>query len=219
MTVNDLLGARGPVAFRLAAAVVVGLGTGFAVAASHRPYYAPAAGWIAAGLVYLLWTWAVTWPMDPEETRQHALFYERDGTRHLAHLIIAIASLISLAGVAYLFHATSGDKPDVAAGLVGVLSVVVSWVVFPTIYTLRYARLYYNAPDPQNPGMDFEGGPPSYLDFAYVAFTIGMCFSVPDNGLSSRKLRKSVLSQGVLSYLFGTIIIATTMNLVSGLTG
>ncbi len=216
---SDLLGARGPVAFRLAATAVIGLAAGFAVVASHRQYYAPAAGWIAAALVYLLWTWAVTWPMDSEETRRHALLHERDGTRRLAHLIIALASLISLAGVGYLFHATSGDKPDVAAGLVGVLSVVVSWVVFPTIYTLRYARLYYNAPDPTNPGMDFEGGPPSYLDFAYVAFTIGMCFSVPDNGLSSRKLRKSVLSQGVLSYLFGTIIIATTMNLVSGLAG
>jgi uncharacterized membrane protein len=82
---------------------------------------------------------------------------------------------------------------------------------------LRYARLYYNAPDPKRPGMDFDGDLPTYLDFAYVAFTIGMCYSVPDNGLSNRKLRMTVLSHGMMSYVFGTFIIAMALNLVGGL--
>jgi uncharacterized membrane protein len=40
---------------------------------------------------------------------------------------------------------------------------------------------------------------------------------VPDNGLSSRRLRIPVLSQGMVSYVFGTFIIAMTLNLVGGL--
>lgn len=184
------------------------------------PHYGPAVGWITTSAVYLVWTWSVVWRMAPAATREHALFHERDGTRHLSHLIIAAASLTSLAGVASLLYATSGDKPDIAAGMVGVLSVVASWITIHTVYMLRYARLYYNAPDPNRPGMDFDGDdPPSYLDFAYVALTVGMCYSVPDTSLSNRKMRMSVLSQSMLSYLFGTIIIATTLNLVSGLAG
>lgn len=219
MTLSDLAGSRGPVAFRLAAATVAGLAAAIAAVVTGRSHYSPAFGWIAAAAVYLVWTWAVVWRMDAADTRAHALLHERDGTRRLSHAIVVVASLVSLGGVGYLFYATSGGKPNVAAGMVGVLSVVASWITIHTVYMLRYARLYYNAPDPEHPGIEFDGAPPSYADFAYLAFTIGMCYSVPDTGLSNRKLRASVLRQGLLSYLFGTIIIATTLNLVSGLTG
>jgi uncharacterized membrane protein len=216
---QDVFGDRSPVAFRLAAAFLGGSAAALAAVVHHRPHYAPAVGWITAAVVYLGWTWAAIRRMGSEETREHALHNERDGTRHLAHTILVAASLTSLAGVAILLYATAGQRPDLAAGIVGVLSVVSSWITIHTVYTLRYARLYYSAPDSQRPGMDFEGEPPSYLDFAYVAFTIGMCYSVPDNGLTNRKVRMSVLSQGMLSYMFGTIIIATTLNLISGLAG
>ena len=219
MKLQDVFGDRSPVAFRLVAACMSGSAAALAAIVHNRPHYAPAVGWIAAAATYLVWTWAVIRRMGPKDTREHALRHERDGTRHLAHAIIVAASLTSLAGVAILLYATSGGRPNLAAGIVGVLSVVSSWITIHTVYTLRYARLYYNAPDPQRPGMDFEGEPPSYLDFAYVAFTIGMCYSVPDNGLTNRKVRTSVLSQGMLSYMFGTIIIATSLNLVSGLAG
>lgn len=219
MTFRDIVGARGPVAFRLAASATVGIGAVMTAVATGRNHYAPAFGWITAAAVYLAWTWAVIWRMDPTATREHALHHERDGTRHLSHAIVVIASMVSLGGVAYLLYATSGGKPNIAAGMVGVISVVASWITVHTVYTLRYARLYYNAPDPHQPGIDFAGDPPSYADFAYVALTIGMCYSVPDNSLSNRKLRETVLRQGLLSYLFGTIIIASTLNLVSGLAG
>lgn len=206
-------------AFRLAASAIAGLGAVMAAVATGRNHYAPAVGWITTAAVYLAWTWAVIWRMDSTATREHALHHERDGTRHLSHVIVMVASLVSLAGVGYLLYATSGGKPDIAAAMVGVLSVVASWITVHTVYMLRYARLYYNAPDPQAPGIEFEGDPPAYSDFAYVAFSIGMCYSVPDNSLSNRKLRETVLRQGLLSYLFGTIIIASTLNLVSGLAG
>lgn len=214
---RDIIGASGPVALRLATAVIAGLAAGLTAVGAGRPHYAIAAGWITTGIVYLVWTWVVLWPMDAEATRQHALSHERDGTRRLSHAVILVASLTSLAGVGILLHATSGDKPDLLAGSVGVLSVVISWLTVHTVYMTRYARLYYTAPDPRQPGMNFDGEPPAYLDFGYVAFTIGMCYAVPDTGLSNRKLRRAVLSQGALSYVYGTFIIATTLNLVSGL--
>lgn len=213
------IGADGPVAFRVGTAGLAGAGMAVVTELNSRLAYAPAVGWITAAAVYLLWTWTVIFPMDAAATREHALFHERDGSRHFAHVIVVTASLASLAGVGYLLYATSGDKPDVAAGVVGVLSVFASWFTIHTVYALRYARLYYTAADPGDPGIDFAGDAPGYLDFAYIAFTIGMCFSVSDNGVKGRRLRLTVLSQALVSYLLGTVIIAITLNLVGGLTG
>lgn len=209
----------GPVAFRVATAGLCGFGAGVATYLNTRLAYVPAVGWIVASTVYLLWTWAVIVRMDTAATREQALFHERDGTRHSAHVIVLTASLASLAGVGYLLYATSGTEHDLAAGAVGVLSVVASWLTIHTIYTLRYARLYFTAADTKNPGIDFAGDAPTYLDFAYVAFTVGMAYSVSDNTVDSRRMRVTVLSQALLSYLLGTVIIAIVLNLVAGLAG
>jgi uncharacterized membrane protein len=59
--------------------------------------------------------------------------------------------------------------------------------------------------------------PPHYVDFAYLAFTVGMTFQVSDTNLHSREIRAAVLKHMLLSYLFGSVILATTVNLVAGL--
>jgi uncharacterized membrane protein len=83
---------------------------------------------------------------------------------------------------------------------------------------LRYARLYYRSG--QIGGIDFnEEGPPDYLDFAYVAFTIGLTFQVSDTNLSSKQIRRLALRHALLSYLFGAVIIGLTINVVATLLG
>ena len=64
-------------------------------------------------------------------------------------------------------------------------------------------------------GIDFgQSGRPCYSDFAYLAFTIGMTFQVSDTQLETRELRRTVLRHAVLSYLFGSLILASTINLL-----
>ena len=83
------------------------------------------------------------------------------------------------------------------------------------MFTSRYARLYYTGPDG---GIDFnQDAPPRYSDFAYLAFTIGMTFQVSDPDLQTADIRATALRQGLLFYLLGAVILATTINLVSGL--
>ncbi|MDQ1394509.1 MAG: hypothetical protein QOF30_3486, partial [Acidimicrobiaceae bacterium] len=53
--------------------------------------------------------------------------------------------------------------------------------------------------------------------FAYLAFTIGMTYQVSDTNLTSQEIRRTALRHGLLSYLFGTVIIAATINLAAGL--
>jgi uncharacterized membrane protein len=96
----------------------------------------------------------------------------------------------------------------------GVISVVLAWVMVHTVFTLRYAHLYYSG----NGGIDFnEKDDPDYRDFAYLAFTIGMTYQVSDTDLQTKAIRRTALKQGLMSYLFGTTIIAMTINIVAGL--
>jgi uncharacterized membrane protein len=57
---------------------------------------------------------------------------------------------------------------------------------------------------------------PGYRDFAYVAFTIGMCYQVSDTTLRDPRIRCTVLAHAILSYVFG-VVIADSVNLISGL--
>ena len=83
------------------------------------------------------------------------------------------------------------------------------------MHALRYARLYYS----DSPGgIDFnQSEAPSYVDFAYLAFSIGMTYQVSDTNLETRKIRTTALQHSLLSYLLGAVILAMTINLIIGL--
>jgi uncharacterized membrane protein len=93
-------------------------------------------------------------------------------------------------------------------------SVALSWFLVHTLFTLRYALLYQSS----DGGVDFnQKGSPRYLDFAYLAFTIGMTFQVSDTDIGSSAIRAAALRHALLSYLFGAVILATSVNFIVGL--
>ena len=192
----------------VAAAVSVGVRGGLAVCA--------AAGWIVTAIIYLVSTWALIAHMNAEQTRDHACRpHEQDATRGWSHAIMLLASLASLAGVGYLLMAETSKGGDLVAAAVGILSVAASWFAVHTVFALRYARLYYEG---GGNGIDFhQDGDPTYIDFAYLAFTIGMTYQVSDTDLNARDIRATALGQAMLSFLLGAIILAVTINLVAGL--
>jgi uncharacterized membrane protein len=176
--------------------------------------YVPVVAWIATAASYLTWTWIVVARMTATDTRDHAT--REDPTQPVTDIILLLASVASLAGVGYLLIAesASGAAATIAAA-VGVGSVVAAWLIVHTVYTVRYARLYYA--DPPG-GIDFnQDEPPRYLDFAYLAFTLGMTYQVSDTDLQTREIRGTALRHALLSYLLGAVILATTINMVAGL--
>jgi uncharacterized membrane protein len=213
---SRLTGPDAPALFRVGAAMAVGVLAAVTIGATVGWPYAPAAGWIVAAAVYVSWTWLLLAHMDGVQTKNHARrAHEEDGTRRSSHTTVVLASIASLAGVGYLLLAEDSKGGDVAAAIVGILSVAASWFAVHTVFALRYARLYYIG---QGDGIDFhQDGDPVYADFAYVAFTIGMTYQVSDTDLNARDIRKTALGQAMLSFLFGAIILAVTINLVAGL--
>lgn len=173
-------------------------------------------GWAAACVVYIVWVWAVIWGMGSEETRSHAT-REDPGTR-VSDLLLLIASLVALVSIVFVLVAARQlhGAPQAWLALLAIASVALSWTLVHTIYTLRYARMYYHKPAG---GVDFnQEEPPRYSDFAYLSFTLGMTFQVSDTNIGNPHIRRAILRHTLLSYLFGSVILATTVNLVAGLT-
>jgi uncharacterized membrane protein len=106
-----------------------------------------------------------------------------------------------------------GGTRGLLAGLAAA-SVALSWLIVHTLFTLRYARIYTAA----GGGVDFnQEERPRYVDFAYLAFTIGMTFQVSDTDLSNHAIRAAALRHALLSYLFGAVILATSVNFIVAL--
>jgi uncharacterized membrane protein len=178
------------------------------------------AGWDVAAAVFLIVSWEVIVRADSELTRRLAT--REDETRQTAAALVLGASMASLLAVAYAL-AAAGDQEgfERAAYITGaLLTVVLSWAVVNTLYTLRYADIHYR--HHAGRGVEFGGGDheansPDFRDFAYLAFTVGMCYQVSDQTLRSRHLRRTVLVHSLVSYVFGVFIIASTINAVAGL--
>jgi uncharacterized membrane protein len=180
------------------------------------PEIAGLAGWAVAAGGLLTWVWRISWPRDWQGTKRLA---EEEGQTRVTDTVVLCAAVVSLAAVAEaLVRSAAGDAVGVATVVLGVAVVILSWALVNTVFALKYARLYYSGGDG---GIEFaerdEGEPPAYSDFAYVAFTLGMSFAVPDTELVARSIRKVALGHALLSYLFGTVVIAVAVNLVTNL--
>jgi uncharacterized membrane protein len=201
-------------------AVVLGVIAGVLVGLAYHPDVGPLAGYDVGALVFIVPIWLAIWPMDANATSTHAA--SEDPTRAAADVMLLTAAVASLAAIGFLIAQTNshhGSTRNFDVTL-GACSVALSWLVVHTVFTLKYARLYY-----RGGGIGYEGGVefedqvrPPYTDFAYLAFTVGMTFQVSDTDLQSTEYRRLALRHALLSYLFGAVILAVAINLIAGLT-
>jgi uncharacterized membrane protein len=176
------------------------------------------AGWDAAAVAYLGSVWHLVLGADGTDTERLAT--REDNTRTTSTVLLVAVCVASLLGVGFALS-LAGEMTGAARVLLVALAaatVTLSWTVLNTVYTLRYAHLYYG---PAPGGVGF-GDPdpverPAYRDFAYLAFTIGMTYQVSDTTLHNRRFRRTVLSHALLAYVFGVVIVAGAINLIASL--
>jgi uncharacterized membrane protein len=172
-------------------------------------------GWVAGVLAFCLPVLRDAHRLDADATA--ALFEGGEGGRTETDVVVVAAAFVSLAAVGAMLLGSGSQLASGVEGALAVLAVAASWVAVHTVYTLRYARHYLL----NEPGcVDFNtDGPPRLSDFAYLAFTLGMTYQVSDTALRTAEARRLVLRHTLLSYLFGTVIVATAINLVVNLAG
>jgi uncharacterized membrane protein len=172
-------------------------------------------GFDAAALCYLAWTWSTVGRLDADATKRHANI--EDPSRRVAETLVLTAGVALLAAVGLVLVKAGQSQGGTKAYLItiGILSVVLAWGTVHTVFMLRYTRSHYQEPVG---GVEFnESDPPAYLDFAYIAFTVGMTFQVSDTSLKTKPIRRIALSHALMSYLFGAVIVAMAINIVASL--
>ena len=194
---------------RFGVALASGLAAALAVGTFGNWELAALVGWDVLAVVLML---LIVRDFAGHRGAETATVARRDDMQQsMVDVIILVAALASIGGVLLLMAAKDGVEHLV----VGVVSIVVSWLMVQVLFTLRYATLYYHGTPG---GIDFNDKElPEFSDFAYVAFTLGMTYQVSDTNVTSRAMRRAVLQQALISFVFGVMIIATTINLLAGL--
>lgn len=212
-----------PVPVRFGAAVLVGV-LGYWLA----PMGLPAAGravlaWDAFALASLALLWCVVATADAHRTR--AVARREAPGRAVAFVFMPVALAGSLLAVLLLLR--TGMMPTLPIPTrclhvsLAVVGVGTAWALLHTVFTLRYAHLYYagGRADGQPGGLAFpddEPRLPAYLDFAYFAFVVGMTAQTADVAITRPHLRRAVLLHGLLAFAFNTAVVALS---ISGLVG
>jgi uncharacterized membrane protein len=199
---------------RLIGAVAAGLVVGIASALLVDVSLGVLAGIATAGAFFVVFGWFVLWPMDAAATHRNA---RREDFRPVTEeLVVVAATLSGLISIVVLLGWGDSDTSHAGVALPGVFT---AWAALHLMYASRYAAMYYvpRGGGAVAGGIDFnDSGPPTYRDFLYFSYNLGMTYQVSDTGVSSSAVRAVVLRHTLLSYVFGTGILATTINFVVG---
>ena len=208
---------------RLVLGVVAGVTVFFATRGSLRLWSAAIAGWNAFAAVILALDWLIILTTPQRKIRERA--QQEDLSRLLIFIFVVVVACAALFAVGFLIRAHKDQSGGhLAVHLLLTLSTVIStWALLNTIYSLRYAHAYYG--DSNEPGVHQHAGgllfpgdrPPNYFDFAYFSFVVGMTCQVSDVQITSRRMRRITLIHSILSFGFNTLILALLINTVSGL--
>ena len=193
-----------------------GLAAAVAAASLQTWQFAAVVGWDVGSLLLIGTIWFSIGRLTPEQTRSLAM--REDDSRNASRAVVLAGCVASLGGVIVGVLKAREEGGIIGAVLTGlsILAVILAWIAVHTMFALHYAHQYHDA----GGGIDFgPAGDPSFRDFAYVAFTVGMTFQVSDTSFTDRAMRWLLLRHAALSYFFGTIILGLTINVLASLLG
>jgi uncharacterized membrane protein len=210
---------------RVAVALAIGIIVFVVTMGLHRLPLQLILSWNAFAMTAILLAWIRIIFADAKSAVLTARL--QDTGRTLIFSLVLIGACASLFAVAFLLgtaKGTSGARLGEHVGLAA-FTVVHSWFLIHTVFTMHYAHAYYRNEDPDErgrhgAGLNFPGeedDEPDFIDFAYFAFVIGMTFQVSDVAITSKLIRRLSLVHALLSFLFNTVILALAINLASSL--
>jgi len=175
-------------------------------------------GWNVGVWLFLV---LVGWMMlqaDHEHLRRRAI-EQAEGATAVLTLVVVAAIFSVVAIIVELSAAKQGTHHAVPHILFALATVAGSWLLLPTLFAMNYASLYYRTrhgsglqfPDPDK---SFR---PDYADFLYFSFTIAVASQTADVTISNQAMRRLVLLQAILSFVFNTTILALTINIAASL--
>ncbi|MFM0044998.1 DUF1345 domain-containing protein [Paraburkholderia metrosideri] len=205
---------------RMLIGLAIGLVAALTVPEHTRPMVRVLAGWDAAVWSYLVLIWVHMAAADENRVREFAR--RDDENAGIVLLVICVATIASIAAIVLELASAKGTAGSSTAWhyLLTGLTMFGAWFLIPTIFTMHYARLYYD-PDTTETALLFPDRKldPNYWDFMYFSFTIAVASQTSDVVLRSRTIRRAALAQSILSFYFNVAVLGLCVNIAAGLVG
>jgi uncharacterized membrane protein len=202
---------------RLSAAATLGVAVGI-LAPADSIIIKILIGWNTGVWMYLvLMLWLTARSKAPDVKRIAEIEDENAG---LVLFVVCIAAIASLATITLELAGTKDLETSrkLLHYAFTALTVIGSWLLIGVIFSVHYARLFYTW-DGKDQALRFAEGltTPNYWDFLYFSFTISVAVQTSDVGVATRDLRKIVLAQSLIGFLFNTAILGFSINIAAGL--
>ncbi|GFM70872.1 membrane protein [Pseudomonas cichorii] len=177
-------------------------------------------GWNLGVWLYLILIFTRTLRSNAEDVKRVALIEDEN-----AGVVLMTVSIAALASLAAIFLELAGNKDMVANermlhyAFTG-LTIAGSWLMIGVVFSLHYARLFYTWKG-KEPALRFADGEtrPDYWDFLYFSFTLSVAVQTSDVGVASRNMRRIVLAQSLIGFVFNTAILGFSINIAASLFG
>jgi uncharacterized membrane protein len=175
-------------------------------------------GWNGAMFVLVPLTYIWMRKLDARALR--AKYQEEDPTAPVILLVTVIGALLSVMGIIALLS-TAKEVPSgqrVAHLILATMTIVNSWALVHTMFTIRYADMFYSVPDGKPPVLSFpDTAEPLFWDFVYFSFTIGVACQTADVSTRHTDIRRVVTIHSVIAFAFNLAILGFALNVSAGL--
>lgn len=202
----------------LSLSIAIGVAAGFVLPSSWASMTRVLTAWDIAVWLYLITMAAMMLRASPHKVKTMAA--RQDERAAMVLLGLSIASVMSLAAIVSqlsFIKDMSADQRNLHYCLT-ILTLLGSWFLVGTLFCYHYAHLYYRAPADCRP-LKFpdDQQQPDYWDFLYFSFTISVAAQTSDVTVQTRKMRRLVLGQSVLCFLFNLVVLGLSINIAAGL--
>jgi uncharacterized membrane protein len=171
------------------------------------------------GGVTLFLVWMLAWMSRCTADELYDKYKEEDETAGIILVTVICAALLSLVAIVLLLSTVrqvSGFEKVMHVSLAAA-TVVSSWLLVPTMFMLHYADAYYSVTDENRPLLFPETRRPLFWDFAYFSFTIAAACQTADVATANTSIRKAVLAQSLIAFVFNASILGFAVNVSAGL--
>ncbi len=203
---------------RMFTALAVGIAASLLVPANSSVVSKALVGWNAGAWCYLALITAYMFKADHGKLKSVAIAHAEKAAAVLT--VVVLAALSSLVAIVIELSAAKvpGSRHALSHVLLALSTVVCSWLLLPTMFTLNYASLYFTEPGGGLRFPEYDSDfLPDYGDFAYFAFTIAAASQTADVSITTRPMRHLAIAQAMLSFVFNTTILALTINIAASL--
>jgi len=175
-------------------------------------------GWDCGVTFFLLAIYVWMRGFTAEQICTH--YIEEDPSGPVILIIATAAALLSLLAIVELLATLHHVEQHAQVWHVGLaaLTLIDSWLLVPTMFTMHYADMFYSAPK-HRPLSFPQTQMPTFWDFAYFSFTIAAACQTADVSTTQASIRKIVIAHEIISLAFNVAILGFAINITAGLIG